>query len=228
MLKPLTAPVGTPGWGSPRRWSVFATGYVALICGIAMSITAGLGVGSWQVLETGLISLTGASFGVVAFVEAVVARAIAGVLLGQRPWIATALLAGAGVGIGALVDVMATPEALLGRVALLSVAMVLLAIGVAFYLASDLGASAQDAIFVGLYTRYALRPGRVRFVMDGLLVVAGMLIGGQFGIGTLAVTIVVPLLIEPALRLGHHLADTPLPESLVVATVPLIDPAECT
>lgn len=227
VLNLLAPPAGTPGWGSTRRWGVFAVGYTALITGIAMAITADLGVGSWQVLETGLMELTGASFALVALVEAIVALTIAWVLLGQRPWIATGLLAIAGVGIGALTDALTTPEALAGRIALLGVAMVLLAVGVAFYLASDLGASAQDAIFVGIYTRYTLRPGRVRFVMDASLVVAGVLIGGQFGFGTLAVTVVVPLLIEPALRIGHRLADTPLPMALVVASQPLVAPDRC-
>lgn len=219
-------PAGTPGWGSPRRWAVFTFGYICLIVGIAMGITAELGVGSWQVLETGLVELTGASFGVVATVEAVVALTIAWVWLNQPPWIATGLLAIGGMAIGALIDVMDTPEGLVVRIALFAVALLLMAVGVAFYLASDLGASAQDAIFVGIYRTYALRPGAVRFVMDGVLVLAGVVIGGQFGVGTLAMTVGLPAMIDPALRLGHRLADTPLPTGLVIAAQPLAGPED--
>lgn len=200
--------------GSPRRWLVFVAGLISLITGIALSISAGLGVGSWQVLETGLVELTGASFAVVAFVESVVAIALAWVWLRQRPWIATAVLAFGGIGIGLLLDVLQTPGTLGGQVALLAVGVVLLAIGVAFYLASDLGASAQDALFVGLYTHYRLRPSRVRLAMDGTLVAAGAAIGGQVGLGTVLLTLGLPLGIEPALRLGHRLAGTPLPASM--------------
>ncbi len=201
-------------WGNPRRWAVFLLGLTCLVVGIAMSITAGLGVGSWQVLETGLMATTGAGFGPVALVESLVALVVAWVWLGQKPWIATAVLAFAGVGVGALLAVMVTPDDVVGQVALLGVGTVMLAVGVAFYLASDLGASAQDSLFVGLYQRYRVRPGIIRFVMDGTLVVVGIALGGQFGVGTFVLTVAIPLLIEPALHIGHRLAGTPLPDAM--------------
>lgn len=203
-----------PSIGTARRWAVFVLGAACLIGGIGISITADLGVGSWQVLETGLVEATGASYGVVVVVEAAVAIAIAWAWLGQRPWIATVLFAFGGVGIGAVLDALTTPEALWARSLMLAVGMCLIAVGVAFYLASDLGASAQDALFVGIYKTYEVRPGIVRFAMDATLVVVGALLGGQFGVGTIAVTIVVPVLIEPALRVGHRLAATPPPAAL--------------
>jgi uncharacterized protein len=212
-LADLDSPRGAD-FGTPRRWAVFVLGLTSLIVGIALSIAAGLGVGSWQVLETGLVELTGASFGVVAFTESVVVVVLAWVWLRQRPWIATAVLAFGGVGIGLLLEVLATPATLPGQVGLLGVGIVLLAVGAAFYLASDFGASAQDALFVGLYHRYRLRPGRVRLVMDVSLVAVGAMMGGQVGVGTVLVTIGLPLGIEPALRLGHRLADTPLPVAM--------------
>lgn len=210
----------TAPFGTPRRWVVFVVGVTSLITGISLAITADLGVGSWQVFETGLVETTGLGFGVVVALEALVALTIAWVWLGERPWIATGVLAGGGVGIGALLEVLSTPDALAGRIALLAAGIALLAVGVAFYLAADLGASAQDALFVGFYRRYGVRPGVVRFVLDASLVAAGFLLGGQLGAGTVAVTVLVPLLIEPALRIGHGLADTPVPAALVKAHRP--------
>ena len=223
MPDPTDPPVGTPAdvpgitppvVGTPRRWGVFAVGVACLISGIALSVTADLGVGSWQVLETGLVETTGLSYGAVVLAESLVAITLAWWWLGQRPWFATVLLAFGGVGIGAMLAVLDTPDAMAGRVVFLGAGMTLIAVGVAFYLASDLGASAQDALFVGLYRKYAIRPGVVRFGLDGSLVVLGAVLGGQFGAGTVAVTIVVPVLIEPALRAGHRLAATPLPVAL--------------
>jgi uncharacterized membrane protein YczE len=206
--------VTPPAVGTPRRWAVFLVGLACLVWGIALSVTAELGVGSWQVLETGLVEATGAGYGAVVLAESVAAIALAWLWLGQRPWIATGVLAFAGIGIGGLLAVLATPDALAGRVALLTVGSVLVAIGVAFYLAADLGASAQDSVFVGLYRRYLVRPGAVRFGLDATLVALGATLGGQLGAGTVAVTVLVPALIEPALRLGHRLADTPPPAAL--------------
>lgn len=186
-----------------------------LMSGIAVSITADLGVGSWQVLETGLVNVTGAGFGLVVFAEAAVALTLAWVWLGERPWIATVILAAAGIGIGAMLDALSTPAGLPGQIAMLTVGTGLMAVGIAFYLASDLGASAQDALFVGFYRKYGVRPGLVRFGLDATLVLGGLVLGGQFGAGTVAVTLMVPVLIEPALRIGHRLAATPLPAALV-------------
>lgn len=204
----------TPGLGTPRRWAVFGVGVALLLVGIATSINANLGVGSWQVLETGLARVTGAGLDLVILGEAALAIVLAWVWLGERPWIATVLLAFGGIGITAAIDVVPVPGTILGQSIQLGVGMVLLAFGVAFYLASDLGASAQDSLFVGVYRKYRLRPSWVRFGVDALVVVLGILLGGQFGIGTFAVTLGVPLLIEPALRIGHRLADTPLPEAM--------------
>jgi len=205
---------GPQPFGTPRRWAVFAVGVACLVTGIALAITADLGVGSWQVLETGLVEATGLGFGAVVLLESAVALAIAWAWLGERPWIATVVLAVGGTGIGALLDVLDTPAALAGRIGLLAVGMPLLAVGVAFYLAADLGASAQDALFVGFYRRYEVRPAVVRFALDAGAVVAGFALGGQLGVGTVVVTVLVPAIIEPALRLGHRLAGTPLPAAL--------------
>lgn len=204
----------SPGLGTPRRWAVFVVGFAALITGIALSIAADLGVGSWQVFETGLVEATGLGFGTVILLEAAVALAIAWLWFGERPWIATALLALGGVPLGMLIDAVGEPEHLGLRVVMLAVGSALIALGVAFYLASSLGASAQDALFVGFYRTYDVRPSVVRFGLDATLVIAGFLLGGQLGAGTVAVTLLVPALIEPALRIGHRLADTPLPASM--------------
>lgn len=204
-------------FGTPRRWGVFVVGVAFLLTGISLAITAELGVGSWQVFETGLVEATGLSFGVVVLGEALAALALAWFWLGERPWIATLVLAFGGVGIGAMLAVLSTPDALAARIALLGVGAALIAVGVAFYLAADLGPSAQDALFVGIYRRYEVRPAVVRFGLDGSLVVGGFLLGGQLGAGTVAMTFLVPALIEPALRLGHRLADTPVPAALARA-----------
>lgn len=213
---PASGPTGItpPVFGTPRRWLVFVVGVGFLMAGIALSVSADLGVGSWQVLETGVMETTGFSFAVVVMLESVVALTLAWVWLRQRPWIATVLLAFAGIGIGAMIDALSTPEAVAGQITMLAVGVVLIGVGVAFYLASDLGASAQDAMFVGFYRTYPVRPGLVRLGLDATLVVTGALLGGQIGAGTVLVTIAVPVVIEPALRAGHRLAGTPLPAAL--------------
>ena len=64
---------------------MFAGGIACLLTGISLAITAELGVGSWQVFETGLVEATGLGFGTVVLLEALGALALAWIWLGERP-----------------------------------------------------------------------------------------------------------------------------------------------
>lgn len=204
----LQPPVGSP-WGTPRRWLVFLLGVTLLGSGVALSITADVGVGSWQVLETGLVETTGLSFGMVVIVESFVALALAWVWLRQPPGIATFVIAlGLGPLIGLLLGVLPAPASTSLGVVQFALGTVLIGTGVGFYVAAELGPSAQDALFVGLYRRYPIRPGVARFGLDATLVVMGFALGGQLGVGTVVVTLGLPFVVEPALSVGHRLADT--------------------
>ena len=196
-------------WGTPRRWLVFLLGVTLLGSGVALSITAGVGVGSWQVLETGLVEATGWSFGVVVIVESLVAIALAWVWLRQPPGIATFIIAfGLGPLVGMLLEVLPEPSSTALGVGQFALGTLLIGVGVGFYVAAELGPSAQDALFVGLYRRYPIRPGVARFGLDATLVLLGFALGGQLGIGTLVVTVGLPVVVEPALRVGHRMART--------------------
>lgn len=206
--RPLQTTPSAP-WGTPRRWLVFLLGVTLLGSGVALSITADVGVGSWQVLETGLVEATGWPFGVVVIVESLVALSLAWVWLRQPPGIATFIIAfGLGPLVGLLLDVLPAPASTGLGVGQFALGTVLIGVGVGFYVAAELGPSAQDALFVGLYRRYPIRPGLARFGLDATLVLLGFALGGQLGIGTLVVTVGLPVVVEPALRIGHRLADT--------------------
>lgn len=200
---------GSP-WGTPRRWWVFLLGTSLLGLGVALSVTAGVGVGSWQVLETGLVEATGLPFGVVVIAESLVALALAWFWLRQPPGVATIVIAlGLGPLVGMLLEVIPEPATTTLGVAQFALGTLGIGVGVGFYVAAELGPSAQDALFVGLYRRYAsIRPGVARFLLDGTLVLLGFSLGGQLGIGTVVVTVALPFVVEPALRVGHRLAGT--------------------
>lgn len=196
-------------WGTPRRWGVFLLGATLLGSGVAMSIVAEVGVGSWQVLETGLVETTGAPFAVVVVVESLVALGLAWVWLRQPPGVATVLIAlGLGPLVGVLLEVLPRTDALGWSIGQFTLGTILIGTGVGFYVAAELGPSAQDALFVGFYRRYPVRPRTVRFGLDLLLVALGFALGGQVGAGTVVVTFGLSLVVEPALRVGHHMAGT--------------------
>lgn len=203
-------------WGTPRRWLVFLLGVTLLGSGVALSITADVGVGSWQVLETGLVEATGLPFGVVVIAESLVALALAWVWLRQPPGIATVVIAlGLGPLVGVLLEVLPAPASTALGVGQFALGTICIGVGVGFYVAAELGPSAQDALFVGLYRHYPIRPGTARFALDATLVLLGFALGGQLGVGTLVVTLGLPFVVEPALTVGHRLAGTsPTPDEV--------------
>lgn len=213
----LHAPRGS-ALGTPRRWAVFLVGISLLGLGVALSINAAVGVGSWQVFETGLVETIGWGFGPVVVVESIAALALAWVWLRQPPGIGTFVIV---FGLGPLVGVLlgVVPEPTTTTVGVLQFVLGTLGIGtgVGLYVAADLGPSAQDALFVGLYRHYPIRPRTARFLLDAVLVVTGFLLGGQLGLGTVVVTLGLPLVVEPALAVGHRLAGT-TPEGLAPET----------
>lgn len=200
------------GFRTARKWTTFLLGAAVLALGVAATIAAGVGVGSWQVFETGLVATTGASFGVVAVTESLLVLALAWMWLRQPPGPGTVVFA-ATVGplIGLLIDWVPQPTHWTLVVLQFGFGIGATALGIGLYIGADLGPSAQDSLFVGLFRHYRISPGVARLATDAVLVVAGWALGGQVGVGTVAITIGLPALVTPALRLGHRIAGTAMP-----------------
>ena len=204
-----------------RRWTVLVVGVLLLGVGVALSITAGVGVGSWQVFETGMVDATGVTFAVIVIAESIVALALAWVWLRVPPGPATlviALLIGPFVDV--LLDVFAEPESLVWGMVQFGVGTTMIGLGVGLYVAADLGPSAQDALFVGLYRRYPIRPGVARFLLDRVLVLLGFALGDQLGVGTAMTIVLLPLVVDLSLPVGHRLAGTVDPRHADPLTAP--------
>ena len=159
-----------------------------------------LGLSPWDVLHQGLAKHTPLSFGAANIVVGVAVLGLA-VLLGARigpGTVANAILIGAFID---LLDHVPTIEALsdrsLGtRIVLLVAGIGLFAVGSAFYLGAALGAGPRDSLMLALALRSGWRIGVVRTLLESSAVVAGALMGGTVGIGTIAFA----LLIGPALE----------------------------
>lgn len=205
-------PVPIRARGLVRRWVVLLVGVTILVSGVAASINAGIGVASWQVFETGLAAVTGLPLGWILLLESVVVLLVAWLALGIRPGPATVLLALAGgPAIDWLTGALPTPDAFGWALAMLVVGSVMIGVGISLYVPAELGPSAQDSLFVGLYRRLGLRPGVAKFGTDLALVLAGWLMGGQVGIGTVLVTVLIPPMIDLLMPVGHRIAGTPVP-----------------
>jgi uncharacterized membrane protein YczE len=165
----------------------------------------------WDVLNQGLARQTALSFGTANVVIGLAVLLLAWAL-GQAPGIGTVANA---VLIGVYLDVLlAIPvvgdlseHGLALRVALLPTGLALFGVGTAFYIGAAYGAGPRDSLMLVLSRRTGVRIGVVRGLIELSVLIAGIVLGGTFGVGT----IVFVLLIGPVVELSFVLlARSPL------------------
>lgn len=168
-----------------RRLAQLGAGLVLFGVSIAVMLTAGLGVDSWDVFHQGIAARTGISFGwVVNGVS--IAVLLMWIPLRERPGVGT--IANALV-VGIVADLtlglLTTPESLSFRFGLLAIGIVANGVATGLYIGAGLGPGPRDGLMTGL----AVSTGRsIRVVRTGIEVVvlaAGWILGGPVGVGTL-------------------------------------------
>jgi uncharacterized membrane protein YczE len=186
--------------GLGARYLGLVFGLFLCAAGIVGMLESRLGLSPWDVLHQGLAKHTTLTFGTANVVVGVAVLGLS-MLLGSRigpGTVANAIL------IGAFIDLLLRiptvqdlSETGLGtRVVLLVAGIGIFAVGSAFYLGAALGAGPRDSLMLVLALRSGRRIGVVRTLLESSVVVAGALIGGTVGIGTIAFA----LLIGPALE----------------------------
>lgn len=170
-------------------------GCLVLGIGVAMLLTADLGSDGYSTMVNGISLATGAAFWVVNLVVGVVFVAMAA-LRHVRPGLGTVVqVVLVGVVVSTALDLMTTPDALVGRGLLLAAAFPVLALGISAYLGSHTGAGPAEAAALAWDPPVAFRWTYSLVQAGGALV--GWLLGATVGIGTLAVV----LLLGPAVDL---------------------------
>lgn len=197
------APVLRGGPVARSAWLV--AGLFLCACSIVAFLESRLGLSPWDVLHQGIAKHTPLSFGLANVVVSAVILFVAW-RLGSRPGIGTvanAALIGLFV---AVVQPLAAVQRLAGwplaaRIALLAFGLVLFGIGSALYIGAALGAGPRDSLMLVGALRSGVRVGAVRAALEGAALVAGFVLGGRIGIGTL----VFALLIGPAVEASFWL-----------------------
>jgi uncharacterized membrane protein YczE len=163
--------------------------------GIALIFAAELGVAPWDILHEGIAELLGISVGWVIVMTGVVILLL-WIPLRQRPGLGTALNA---VEIGLVVDLvlphLPTPEALVPRLALLAGGLVAIGLGSGIYIGSGIGNGPRDGLMMGLAAR-GISVRVARTLIEVTVLVIGVLLGGSFGLGTVAFTFLIGPLVQ--------------------------------
>jgi len=171
-------------------------GCVVLGLGVGLLLTADLGSDGYSTLVNGISRTTGVDFFVVNLAVSAVFLAVAAT---RRlfPDVGTIVqIVVVGLTVSMMIDLLEIPDPLAGRAAYLVVAFPVLAVGIAAYLGSNLGAGPAEAAALAWDPPVPFKWSYS--VVQGGGAVVGWLLGAAIGPGTLAVV----LLLGPAVDLA--------------------------
>ena len=190
---------------SPRRLALLLLGCLTLGTGVAMLLTADLGSDGFSTLVNGL-SIGGQMPFLVANIVISVGFLVISAVRKVWPGLGTIVQIGVvGFTVSFLLPVLDTPESLVGQSVLLIAAFPVLALGIAVYLGTHLGAGPAEAAALAWDPPVPFRWSYG--AVQGLSALVGWLLGATIGPGTLAVILVlgpVVALFSRLLRLDVH------------------------
>ncbi len=181
---------------TPARLLLLVGGCVVLGLGVGLLLTADLGSDGYSTLVNGISRTTGVDFFVINLAVSAVFLAVAATrrLFPDVGTVVQVLVVGLTVSL--TIDLLEIPGPLAGRAAYLLVAFPVLAVGIAAYLGSNLGAGPAEAAALAWDPPLPFKWSYS--CVQGGGAVAGWLLGAAIGPGTLAVV----FLLGPAVDLA--------------------------
>ena len=184
------------------RLPALMVGLVLFGLGIALMVEAGLGLGPWEALNQGIARQTGQEIGTISVLLGIPILALWWPL-GERPGIGTllnVLTIGTSTNVG--IALLPTPPeaATVVRLTTMAAGVVVIAIGSAIYLSTDLGPGPRDGLMTGAARRFGWSIRRARTVIELTVLVIGWALGGSVGLGTVVFALGIGPLLQLALR----------------------------
>jgi uncharacterized membrane protein YczE len=153
--------------------------------GIAVMAASGLGLGPWEAFHQGISFRTGLPLGTVSILVGIPVLALWWPL-GAQPGIGTILnIALIGTATNVVLPLLPTPADPVPQLAMSIASVLTIGLGSGLYLAADLGPGPRDGLMTGLHHRFGWSIRRARTAIEVLVLVAGFLLGGTVGLGTI-------------------------------------------
>ena len=186
----------------PRRLVQLVLSCIVLGAGVAVLLDAALGSDGYSTLISGLTTTSGLPFVVVNLGVGILLIALAW-SRGTRPGVGTIVqTVVVGGTVSAVAPLLPTPDALGARFVELAIAFVLLAVGVAGYLASHMGAGPAEGAAIAFDPPLPFKWSYT--VLQALSALGGWALGAAVGPGTLIVSLFVGPTVDLLTRVLFH------------------------
>ena len=201
LIPPLSSiPVG--------RWAKLLAGLASIGVGVAFTKQANLGLGPWDVLNDGLSQLTGIELGTASIIVGALVLLL-WIPIREKPGVGTVTNI---VLIGAFMDmalgVVRSASGVLLQSVWLIAGLLLIGLGSVLYLGSQLGAGPRDGLMLGLSRKTGWSLHLSRTALEVSVLVAGWLLGGAVGVGTVLIALTVGPVIQLMSRMtGEELGE---------------------
>jgi len=179
-------------------------GLVLYALGIVMTMKAGIGFAPWDVFHAGLSKVTGLSVGTASIIAGV-AVLILVTALGEKLGLGTL---GGMILLGIFIDIILKWASALPAVsniaagaAILVAGLFVISLGSWFYLKAAFGVGPRDNLMVVLARKTKLPVGLCRGIVELLVTLAGWLLGGPVGIGTMVTAVAIGLCFQLTFQL---------------------------
>ena len=175
-----------------KQWLRIAAGLLIFAFGVHLTIFAYIGLAPWDCLGMGISRHTPLNYGLAMTVMGVVILCI-DLSLNERIGYGTiidALLTGNFVQMFNVLNPFPVNESLWHGIAVMLVGFVFMALGMYVYMKAGQCCGPRDALLVGLGKRLPRVPiGVVQILLWAVVLLAGWLLGGAVGVGTLISTV---------------------------------------
>ena len=179
-------------WTAKSRWDLSFKRVFILFLGLAifglgdgLIIQSGLGNAPWSVLAQGISLKSGLSIGTSTLIVGSLVLAL-WIPLRERPGFGTlSNILIISLFIEIATNIFPKQDELLPGLIFTLVGIAMVGIGSSLYITCGLGPGPRDGAMTGLHQRTGVRVGRVRLGLEVVVSIAGALLGGTLGLGTL-------------------------------------------
>ena len=175
-----------------KQWLQIAAGLLVFAFGVHLTIYANIGLAPWDCLGMGIACHTPLNYGLAMTVMGVVILCV-DLSLNERIGYGTvidALLTGNFVQMFNVMNPFPINESLWRGIVFMLVGFVFMALGMYVYMKAGQCCGPRDALLVGLGKRLPRVPiGVVQILLWAIVLLAGWLLGGAVGVGTLISTV---------------------------------------
>ena len=179
-------------WTAKNRWDLSFKRVLILFFGLAifglgdgLIIQSGLGNAPWSVLAQGISLKSGLSIGTSTLIVGSLVLAL-WIPLRERPGFGTlSNIVIISLFIEIATHIFPKQESIVTGLIFTLVGIAMVGIGSSLYITCGLGPGPRDGAMTGLHQRTGVRVGRVRLGLEVVVSIAGALLGGTLGLGTL-------------------------------------------